>query len=183
MELAKPILAVLYFHKELLNIFLSELRIGAISESFYFEGLQRYYGREMGGNGLYKRFLSLEGLMKKEDLVNFKLWAMEKERAFAFQGKRRLNIDPGYIDESHLILASSKKRGGRIYLGKGVYAEMEYLYIYGAFRPLYWTYGDYRDKGVKAFFEAVRDRFLEELNLARKGYEFRLLDFSKDKLY
>ena len=47
----------------------------------------------------------------------------------------------------------SKKRGGRIYLGEGVYAEMEYLYVYGGFRPRYWTYGDYRDKRVREFFE------------------------------
>lgn len=182
MELAKPILAILYSNEYVLKEFLAQLEFGLLSEPFYFEGLQRYYGREMGDK-LYKRFIELKGLIKKESLVDFKLWTMEREKLFAWENKRRLNIDPGYVDESHLILASSKKRGGRIYLGKGVYAEMEYLYLYGAFRPLYWTYGDYRDKRVKEFFERVRENFLEELKLARKGYKLRLLEFSKDKLY
>lgn len=182
MELAKPILAILYSNEYVLKEFLAQLEFGLLSEPFYFEGLQRYYGREMGDK-LYKRFIELKGLIKKESLVDFKLWTMEKEKLFALENKRRLNIDPGYVDESHLILASSKKRGGRIYFGKGVYAEMEYLYLYGAFRPLYWTYGDYRDKRVKEFFERVRENFLEELKLARKGYKLRLLEFSKDKLY
>ena len=182
MELAKPILAILYSNEYVLKEFLAQLESGLLSEPFYFEGLQRYYGREMGDK-LYKRFIELKGLIKKESLVDFKLWTMEREKLFAWENKRRLNIDPGYVDESHLILASSKKRGGRIYLGKGVYAEMEYLYLYGAFRPLYWTYGDYRDKRVKEFFERVRENFLEELKLARKGYKLRLLEFSKDKLY
>ncbi|MFN3870552.1 MAG: DUF4416 family protein [Aquificaceae bacterium] len=182
MELSKPIIALLYREEELLEDFLSEISYELTSESFYFEGLQRYYRKEMG-KGLYKRFVSLKGLMKKEDLLDFKLWAMKREEAYKLEGRRRLNIDVGYVDESHLILASSKKRGGRIYLGSGVYAEMEYLYVYGAFRPLYWTYGDYRDKRVRDFFEGVRERFLEELNLTRKGHKPWLIDFSKDKLY
>ncbi|MFN7064558.1 MAG: DUF4416 family protein [Aquificaceae bacterium] len=182
MELSKPIIALLYREEELFETFLSELKWELLSKSLYFEGLQRYYGREMG-KGLCKRFLSLQGLMKKEDLVAFKLWAMKKEKDYKLEDRRRLNIDVGYVDESHLILASSKKRGGRVYLGNGIYAEMEYLYLYGAFRPLYWTYGDYRDERVRGFFEAVRESFLKELNFARKGHKLWLLDFSKDKLY
>ncbi|MFN3598944.1 MAG: DUF4416 family protein [Aquificaceae bacterium] len=182
MELSKPIIAILYREEGLLKNFLSEISWELISESFYFESLQRYYGKEMG-EGLYKRFISLKGLMRKEDLLNFKLWAMKREEYYKRDKRRRLNIDVGYVDESHLILASSKKRGGRIYLGNGIYAEMEYLYLYGAFRPLYWTYGDYRDERVRGFFEAVRESFLKELNFTRKGHKPWLIDFSKDKLY
>ena len=72
MELAKPVLAILYSDENLLTDFISRLKVEFVSESFYFEGLQRYYGKEMG-EGLYKRFFSLKGLMSKEDLKNFKL--------------------------------------------------------------------------------------------------------------
>ncbi len=181
-ELAKPIIAILYRKEELVKDFLSDHKVERISQSFYFEGLQKYYGKEMG-EGLFKRFVSFKGFMKKEELVDFKLWAMDKERKYALDSKRRLNIDPGYVDESHLVLASSKRRGGRLYLGKGVYSEMEYLYIYGGFRPLYWTYGDYRNKRVKEFFEKVRKDFLEQLNLARQSKELVVYRFTQDKLY
>lgn len=60
---------------------------------------------------------------------------------------------------------------------------MEYLFVYGHFRPLYWTYGDYRDKRVKAFFESVRGDFLEQLNLARQSEELVVYRFTQDKLY
>lgn len=182
MEVARPILAITYAEEKLLEIFLSELPVLHASESFYFEGLQKYYGQEMG-YPLYKKILSLRGFMRKEDLPEFKLWSARKEKQYASKGKRRLNIDPGYLDESHLVLASSKKRGGRVYVGSGVYAEIEYLYVYGGFRPLYWTYADYRDKRVRGFFESIRDDFLKELKLAWKTNELRLLDFSKDELY
>ncbi len=182
MELAKPVMAILYREEGLLEDFLLNLKVERVSQSFYFEGLQRYYGKEMGER-LFKRFLTLKGFMKKEELVDFKLWAMNMERKYALDSKRRLNIDPGYVDESHLVLASSKKRGGRLYLGKGVYGEMEYLFVYGHFRPLYWTYGDYRDKRVKAFFESVREDFLEQLNLARQSKELVVNRFTQDKLY
>ncbi|MFN3265159.1 MAG: DUF4416 family protein, partial [Aquificaceae bacterium] len=73
--------------------------------------------------------------------------------------------------------------GGRLYLGGSVYAEIEYLYLYGNFRPLYWTYGDYRDKGVREFFEGVREDFLRQLNLAREGKELVVYRFAQDELY
>ncbi|MCS7171537.1 MAG: DUF4416 family protein [Aquificaceae bacterium] len=180
--LAKPVMAVLYSDKDALEKFLKELSVERISEPFYFQGLQRYYGSEMG-EGLLKVFLSLKGFMKREELKHFKLWSMEREVTYSKNEKRRLNIDPGYVEESHLVLASSKKRGGRLYLGEGVYGEMEYLYLYGGFRPLYWTYGDYRDVRVRSFFERVREDFLSSLNLARQGKEFVLYGFTKDKLY
>ncbi|RME10711.1 MAG: DUF4416 family protein [Aquificota bacterium] len=181
-ELAKPILAVLYRERSLMEYFLSGLDVERVSQDFYFEGLQRYYGREMG-DGLLKRFFSLSGLMKKEELRDFKLWAMRREEEYSCHGRRGLNIDPGYVDESHLVLASSKRRGGRLYLGGSVYAEIEYLYLYGNFRPLYWTYGDYRDKGVREFFEGVREDFLRQLNLAREGKELVVYRFAQDELY
>ncbi|MCX7989131.1 MAG: DUF4416 family protein [Aquificaceae bacterium] len=180
--LAKAIMSLLYKKRELLQEFLSNLPVERLSEPFYFQSLQRYYGREMG-EGLHKVFLSFRGFMRREELKEFKKWALEKERYFSIEGKRGLNIDPGYVEESHLILASSKRRGGRFYLGEGIYAEIEYLYVYGAFRPLYWTYGDYRDIRVREFFERVREDFLKDLKLAREGKELVVYRFTKYELY
>ncbi|MCS6875399.1 MAG: DUF4416 family protein [Aquificaceae bacterium] len=180
--LSKPVMAILHRDKDILRSFLSELPVGRVSEVFYFENLQRYYRPEMGEE-LYKVFLSLKGFMWRNELKDFKLWAMEWERAYSCHNRRTLNIDPGYVEESHLVLASSKKRGGRLYLGEGVYAEIEYLFVYERFKPLYWTYGDYRDKRVKSFFELVREDFLKELKLARQREKFVVYRFAKDKLY
>jgi hypothetical protein len=178
MELAKPILSVIYREEHVLKEFLKALTVDHLSEPFAFASIQNYYSKEMGGD-LLKVFLSLTGLIKKEELVSFKLWAMKKEKDYSSHGKRQLNIDPGYVDENHLVLASSKKRGGRLYLGRGVYAEIEYLFLYGGFRALYWTYADYRDKKVVDFFEKVRKAFLDELKATKHGSELRLLSFTE----
>lgn len=178
MELAKPILSVIYREERVLREFLKDLKVDHFSEPFAFASIQNYYSEEMG-EGLLRVFLSLTGLIKKEELASFKLWAMKKEKDYSPHGRRYLNIDPGYVDESHLVLASSKKRGGRLYLGKGVYAEIEYLFLYGSFRALYWTYADYRNKKVIGFFEKVRKAFLSELKIAKHGNEPRLLFFTE----
>lgn len=180
--MAKPVMAILYREERVLQAFLQDLPVERLSEPFYFEGLQKYYGREMGA-GLYKVFASLQGLMQREKLKEYKLWAMEKERDFSQEGRRRLNIDPGLVEESHLVLASSKRRGGRLYLGQGVYAEIEYLFVHGSFRPLYWTYGDYRDRRVREFFQRVREDFLRDLNLARQSEELVVHQFTQKELH
>lgn len=182
MVLGKPVLALLYSDKTLLEDFLSSLNPERRSEEFYFQSVQRYYSKEMG-SPLYKVFVSLRCLLKREELKEFKLWATKKEEEYRSFGSRRLNIDPGYVDESHLVLASSKKRGGRLYLGEGVFAEIEYLFVYGSFRPLYWTYADYREKKVIAFFHLVREDYLKDLKLANGSNKLILCRFSKDKLY
>ena len=171
MDLAKYVFALLYNeqYKDRLEKALKELsslfgEIDFISEEFHFPYLERYYGKEMG-SPLRKLYISVKGLKDKAHLVEIKLKAIEIERELSVRGSRTVNIDPGYLDESQLILASHKRRGARVYLGKGVYAEIELLYVYGAFRPLYWTYRDYRLPEVREIFGKIRKLYLKE----RKG--------------
>ncbi len=173
MHLVKPILAITFKDEGLLGEFLSSLKLQRLSRPKAFASIQRYYSREMGEN-LKKIFVSLEGLMEILQLCPFKLWALRMEELYSENGKRGLNIDPGYVDKDHLVLASSKKRGGRLLLCEGVYAEIEYLYVYGGFRPLYWTYTDYRDKETIRFFEMVREDYLKELKTTQHGYKVGL---------
>lgn len=182
MELSKPILCISYTDKKKLEGLLSSLSVENITEPFFFPHIQKYYSKEMGEN-ILKVYLSLKGLMDKESLADFKLWAINQELLFSQDGKRKLNIDPGYIDESHLMLTSSKRRGGRVYLGRGVYAEIEYLFVHGGFRALYWTYADYRDRRVKSFFEMVRRSFLDELKATKRWNKLRLVSFSEHEVY
>ena len=150
-HLAKPILSITYRDEDVLRDFLNNLKVQRMTEPKAFPSIQSYYSKEMGEN-LKKLFLSLHGLIDARKLADFKIWAMKKEVFYAIEGRRRLNIDPGYVDTHHLVLASSKRRGGRLPIGNGVYAEIEYLYLYGGFRSLYWTYADYREKENVRFF-------------------------------
>ncbi len=171
MDLAKFTFSILYNenYRENLKRALEEIerhfgKIDLISEEFYFNFLENYYGREMG-KPLKKLYLSLRDLKDKGQLVDIKLKSMEVEKELSVRGNRTVNLDPGYLDETQLILASHKRRGARIYLSREIYAEVELLYVYGAFRPLYWTYPDYRHTAVREFFKKVRKKFLEERKL------------------
>jgi len=123
-----------------------------------------YYAAEMG-EGLVKVFCSFTGLSEPGGIAAKKLEAMECERRFAAEGTgaRRVNVDPGYVDGAKLVLATAKNAGHRVYVGSGVYAEIELIYRCGAFNPLEWTYADYREAAALEFFGKVRRNYLAEL--------------------
>jgi hypothetical protein len=117
-----------------------------------------YYEKEMG-EGLKKSFFMTDFIIDKEDSINLKHYTMNLEDDFRENGRRTVNIDPVYLDEYQVVALSHKNKGSRIYIGKGVYAEMELLYHHGSFQPLLWTYLDY--KYNVNFFNEARKYFLE----------------------
>jgi len=130
----------------------------------------RYYEREMGWP-LHRRFISFEQLIAPDDLVRIKLQTNELERKTEVDGKRRVNIDPGYIGLERLVLATGKNYVHRIYLGRGIFADLTLVYKKGSFRPLEWTYRDYADPGVIDMFNQVRRRYTEQLKALKRVKE------------
>jgi len=121
-----------------------------------------YYGPEMG-QGLMRRWVSFSRLPDTENLGGIKIKSNEIEEKYAKEGKRTVNIDPGYINDSRLVLFSTKDFSHRIYTGNGIYSEVTLIYRKGAFRDLEWTYPDYRTPRAKEFFTAVRERYLHQI--------------------
>jgi len=126
-----------------------------------------YYEREMG-TGLRRRFVSFAGHVLPETLPEIKLRTNELERLLAAGAARRVNIDPGYIAAAHLILATGKGYNHRPYLRAGIYADLTLVYREGSFRPLPWTYPDYAAPETVAILNAVRRKYLEQLQKRRK---------------
>ncbi|MGH7192179.1 MAG: DUF4416 family protein, partial [Candidatus Saccharimonadales bacterium] len=119
-----------------------------------------YYESTMGG-GLWKQFLVFERPMPPERLVDAKLqtnaWEQEYAQVAGHSEPRPLNLDPGYLTAAKLVLASTKDHSHRIYLGRGIYAEVTLYYRGGRWQPREWTYPDYRRDDFQAFFSRVRD--------------------------
>jgi len=120
------------------------------------------YEPEMG-LGLAKRIAAFETLIDPAELAPIKSHTVSMERAFTVDGRRGINLDPGYLTDGNLVLASAKPRSRRVYLRDGVYAELELVYQSGRFRPLPWTYADYRDASVLEFLEGVRATYLGQV--------------------
>ena len=122
----------------------------------------RYYEKEMGWP-LHRRFVSFRDLIRPEALVDVKLRTNALEETFAREGKRAVNIDPGYICMERLVLATGKNYTHRIYLGRGIYADLTLVFHKGGFRPLEWTYRDYAEEGLIVQFNEIRARYKEQL--------------------
>ncbi len=144
------------------------------SEVFSFD-TTNYYEDEMGPS-LIRFWISLKGLRDPGELASFKLRTNELEAKFLDKnGKRRVNLDPGYITESNLILATTKNYSHRIYLSNGIYAEVTLIYKRKTgFEPLPWTYPDYRWKKALEFFKKVREKYREELKKELRNYVKKL---------
>lgn len=119
-----------------------------------------YYEVEMGKN-LLRLWLSFANLVTPDKLLEIKLKTQEIEKKFLdTNGRRKVNLDPGVLTLCSLCLATAKNYYHRIYLGKGIYAEVTLVYRQGNFVTLDWTYPDYRTSTALNFFKQVRDSLL-----------------------
>ena len=121
-----------------------------------------YYSAEMG-QGLVKTIWVCRETINPEELVGIKLHTNRIEEHYAGTQGRSLNIDPGYLSLSRVVLATGKDNAHRIYVGQGIYEEITLLYKRNeGFQPLAWTYPDYREPNVLDFFEQARQAFYDE---------------------
>ncbi|MFA5068743.1 MAG: DUF4416 family protein [Candidatus Omnitrophota bacterium] len=138
-------------------------RIDYKSEPMAFN-FTNYYAGEMGPV-LHRIFLSFKRLMQPGQLAGVKVITNRLERRLAKKSpilKRVVNIDPGYVTDAKLVLASTKDYGHRIYLSAGIYAEITLCYQKNSFRPHSWTYPDYAAAEYVNIFNCIRDMFMEQ---------------------
>lgn len=156
---AKLIAGIMYLEEGEYNRAVKGLKaeFGAVeaeSEAFPFD-FTEYYAREMGP-GLRKRFLCFKEPVAGDRLMDTKAFTNALEARLSLKGKRRVNIDPGYVTKDNLTMASTKERGHRIYLGNGIYAEVAIIFRKQKCETLPWTYPDYSTKLAGDFFLGVR---------------------------
>ena len=122
-----------------------------------------YYEQEMGGP-LHRRVMVFKPLFEQDQLADVKRKTNELERIYQRQeGRRRVNIDPGYLLAERFVLATGKNFTHRIYIGHGIFADLTLIYQKGAFRTLPWTYPDYADPRMIDFLTLVRKKYMLDL--------------------
>jgi hypothetical protein len=125
-------------------------------------GYTDYYHAEMG-RPLFRRLVAFKELMPQDGLADLKLMTNQVEHQFSVGGRRRINIDPGYLLRERFVLASGKNFAHRIFIGKGVYADLTLVYTKGRYRALDWTYPDYADQPVRRIIELIREKYVIDL--------------------
>jgi Domain of unknown function (DUF4416) len=115
-----------------------------------------YYKDEIGWP-LFRQIIFFKNIIDPGLLVDMKLKTNEIESAFTLDGKRQINLDPGYLTLSKIVLASTKNYAHRLYLGRGIYGEITLIYRDGIYSPHIFTYRDYQDKSHMDIFMQARE--------------------------
>jgi hypothetical protein len=114
------------------------------------------------GDQLLKQFVAFEpDCFEPSELARCKLesnqWELEYAGLQRHPEPRPLNLDPGYLTEAKLVLATTKDRDHRIYLHDGIYAEVTLNWVHGGWVNQRWTYPDYQRADFQEFFTKCRD--------------------------
>lgn len=125
---AKLICGIIFPNKELHDKAIKALteiygEIDKESQEYSFTEFTKYYEPEMGKE-LKRKFLVFKNMIEMEQLPDIKLRTIELEKEMSKDGKRTVNLDPGYLTKDQFVLASVKTSPNKIYLAKGVSAQL-----------------------------------------------------------
>ncbi|MEK6683115.1 MAG: DUF4416 family protein [Nitrospirota bacterium] len=118
-----------------------------------------YYEKEMGPD-LKRQFLFFKQPIPPDTLHEIKRFTNELEQRWVQtspeRNLRQINLDPGYLAPSKIVLATTKDYSHRIYLRDGIYAEVTLMYQGKSCAPLPHTYPDFRSENYIALFNEAR---------------------------
>jgi hypothetical protein len=143
------------------------------SESLPFEA-GGYYAATMG-QSLEKQLIGFREPIDGAGLPDWKIWTNRVEAEFGDPNSpvtRPLNLDPGYITQAKLVLATTKDRDHRIYLRDGIFGEITLNYTAKNWVHHRWSYPDYRTEKVSEFAMKCRGH-LRECLLSGQGFRRR----------
>jgi hypothetical protein len=121
-----------------------------------------YYDAEMGPP-ITRYFLSFSVLVDPAELAGIKIKTNQMEDAFRRDGKRKINLDPGILNLSRFILATTKDGSHRIPLREGIYGEVTLTFEHKQFRPMPWTYPDFRSEPYLVILKTIRNLYVEQI--------------------
>lgn len=115
-----------------------------------------YYDSELGAP-IKRSYFFFKNIIDPSFLAEAKLITNAIEERFLCGGSRQINLDPGYLTIAKVVLASNKNYSHRVYLGKGVYAEIELYFQGGKYNAFHYTYPDYKEDRFLKFFMETRN--------------------------
>ncbi len=147
-----------------------EQRYGEIihrSELFDFNETD-YYEEEFGQQ-LQRRWYVFSNPFKLSRIVDRKRQMNQVEEQFSKNGNRQFNLDPGYVTGSKFVLTSRKNNSHRIYLRRGVYAEVTLQFRHGKWEELRWTFPDLSGEERHQWLYRAREHWLERCRQEDSG--------------
>ncbi len=131
-----------------------------VRESPVFDFHETDYYQATMGRDLRKVFFTFAADFDPAALAEVKLttnaWEQEYAAAAGQAEPRPLNLDPGYLALGKLVLASTKDFAHRVYLGRGIYAEVTLSYRHHRWQHHDYTFADYRRADYQQYFSQCR---------------------------
>jgi len=152
-----------------------DFALGVIQDRFGSEDLRmpvipfrwtNYYQDELGDSPL-RCLISLETTISRESMPDIKLWSNAQELANAVNGKRIMNLDPGYMTLGQFFLATTKDQRQRVYVRDGIYIEPTLYFEGSQWKPFAWTYRDWQSEEYIQFLQVARQRFAYQCTTGR----------------
>lgn len=166
----KLVVGILAANKKCLSLAVAAVekefgRADNVSEVWEF--YQTDYYLEEAGSDILRQFVSIAELIDPSRLCRIKHKTNEIERQLAEELDtslpRPVNLDPGIIEPSKLVLASTKNFSHRIYIGEGMYAELTLSFVKGKWESFSYTFPDYKEDRYHGFLSDVRQKLVEQL--------------------
>ncbi len=121
-----------------------------------------YYNKEMGDK-ILRQYFGFKLLISPDQIANIKRRTNAIEKTFEVNDQRQVNLDPGYMTQAKVALATTKDATHRIYLNDGIYAEVTLFFKGKSFCTWPWTYPDYSSDFTITFFNNLRDLYKQML--------------------
>ena len=141
-----------------------------VSEVWPFD-MTEYYESEAGPD-MVRQFMAFETLIDPGRLAAIKHETNQMEQNLAASldtpYPRPVNFDPGIIEPSKLVLASTKNFAHRIYIGDHMYAEVTMTYNKGNWETFPFTFPDYKSGRYNAYLNEVRQTLVQQLRERKK---------------
>jgi len=128
---------------------------------------QTDYYKDQAGENILRQFVSFKELIYPGRLASIKHRTNQIEEELADKldtpFPRPVNLDPGIIEPSKLVLASTKNFSHRIYIGDNMYAELTLSFCKGKWQSFSYTFPDYKEDRYHEFLSEVREKLVEQI--------------------
>ena len=132
------------------------------SDPVPFTGTEKF--TEEMGTPLFRTFVSFTRLVDPGEIALIKMACLGLEERFRYQGKRRVNLDPGYLDFFKVVFTSTRYAGQRVYHSAGIYLDTVLFFVKEKIQPFPWSTPDFKNHFYDQDFLIIR-------GLYKQGHE------------
>lgn len=115
------------------------------------------------GIPLFRSFVSFERLIDPGEIGLVKIGCIGLEERLRHQGKRRINLDPGYLDAHKVLITTTHGGPAKIYLSAGIYLDMALLFPKGKCQALPWSLPDFKAQTYDDTFTTLHDIYKKQI--------------------